>query len=237
MIPNFYTIKSVNQIRSNKGGFKMNQKAAALFNIDQKEAAVKLLVQAIDAQPDDLDNYLQLGTYLTELKDFEQAEELLQKACHRFPNNGDLNYDLGIVYYEAEHFELALQQFTQLIKTQPKSENFLMLARIYFKQQNYPKAAAFALTAHEKAPDTAAPSILLGDSLLSMGQLQSAKDFYLQAHKVDPDNLDALFGAGMVTFILDKDDRLLLQVKTKNAAYYDKQQQRLSEIEKFLRTK
>lgn len=215
----------------------MNQKAAALFNNDQQQAAVKLLVQAIDKNDQDIDNYLQLATYLTTLKDYDQAEELLKKACHQFPDNLDLMYNLGVLYYEIEAFPLAEQQFQKLLKLQADTENYLMLARIYYKQQNYAKAMAFALTAHDQDPQAVAPSIMLGDSLLSMGRLKQAQEFYLQAHQLAPDNMESLFGAGVVAYILNQDDSLLAQVKMKNPTYYQQQIKRLSEIEKFLKNK
>lgn len=215
----------------------MNQKAAALFNNDQQQAAVKLLVQAIDEDGQDIDNYLQLATYLTTLKDYDQAEELLKKALHQFPDNLDLMYNLGVLYYEIEAFPLAEQQFQKLVKQKADTENYLMLARIYYKQQNYAKAMAFALTAHDQDPKAVAPNIMLGDSLLSMGRLKQAKPFYLKAHELAPDNMESLFGAGVVAFILDRDDRLLEEVKAKNPEYYQKQTKRLSEIEQFLKTK
>lgn len=44
------------------------------------EAAVKDLVQYLQDHSEDIEAYVTLATFLTTLKDFEQAEALLQKA-------------------------------------------------------------------------------------------------------------------------------------------------------------
>ncbi|MCH4171040.1 MAG: tetratricopeptide repeat protein [Lactobacillus sp.] len=214
----------------------MNQQAAALFDKDDQQGAISLLVKAIAKDSDDLENYLQLGTYLTAVQDFEQAEELFQKALHKFPNNQALNYNLGVLYYEAGELKKAQAQFQSLNTKAQTAENYLMLARVFFKQQNYQKATAFALTAHDLAPKDTGALVLLGDSLLSLGNLKQAQDFYLDAYGLDKANLAALFGAGMVQYVLDHDDHLLQAVKAQDPKYYHAQQKRLSDIEKYVAT-
>lgn len=215
----------------------MNRQAEALFqqkDKTKKQEAVSLLVTAINQAPKQLDNYLQLAAYLTAMQDFEQAEDLLQKALQQFPDNSALQYNLGVLYYEAGALTQAEQQFNQLVSQAPTAENDLMLSRIYFKKQNFAKAFAFALTAHDQDSQNEPAVLMMADCLLSLGQLQPAQNYYQQAAKLKPDDMAALFGAGMVQYILHEDDGQLQKVKQADPAYFKQQQERLVAIEKLV---
>ncbi|WP_416353022.1 tetratricopeptide repeat protein [Agrilactobacillus fermenti] len=213
----------------------MNKQAEKLFNQDEKQKAVHVLVQAINNEPEQIENYLQLSTYLTQLQDVEQAEVLLQKAIGKFGAQTELLYNLGVVYYEAGRYDLAQTEFDKLNQQDANFDNNLMLARIFFKTKQYAKAAAFALTATEKAPQNSAAYLVLADSLLSLGQLSQAKTFYQKAYQLKPTDLDALFGIGLIDFVRDHDQTKLLAVKAKDAQYYASKQTQLVAIEKMIR--
>ena len=72
----------------------------------QTERLVHKLITAIDESPDKANNYYDLGSLLTRLQDYAQAEELFMKALGIFEAKGDqeaqnlLNYGLGNLYYE-----------------------------------------------------------------------------------------------------------------------------------------
>ena len=72
----------------------------------ETEKLVHKLVEAIDEHPDKVNNYYDLGSLLTRLNDYQQAEELFMKALGIFEAKGDkdamnlLNYGLGNLYYE-----------------------------------------------------------------------------------------------------------------------------------------
>ncbi len=66
----------------------------------QTERLVHKLITAIDEYPDKANNYYDLGSLLTRLQDYAQAEELFMKALGIFEAKGDqeaqnlLNYGL-----------------------------------------------------------------------------------------------------------------------------------------------
>lgn len=77
----------------------------------QHEEAVQQLVDYLEKTPTDIEAYVTLATFLTTLKDYEQAEVLLQKALTQFPENDALKYALGTLYYQAEAYQQAETTF------------------------------------------------------------------------------------------------------------------------------
>ena len=55
----------------------------------QTEQLIHRLVEAINEAPDKFNNYYDLGSLLTRLQDYEQAEELFMKALGIFEPKGD----------------------------------------------------------------------------------------------------------------------------------------------------
>ncbi len=60
----------------------MDKKIARLYDDGQVEQAIHLLVQRIDQKPQNVENYLQLSTYLIEQGSVDQVQKLLEQAQH-----------------------------------------------------------------------------------------------------------------------------------------------------------
>ena len=58
----------------------MDKKIANLYDAGEVDKAIHLLVKRINRDPEDIENYLQLSTYLIEQNAADQALELLEKA-------------------------------------------------------------------------------------------------------------------------------------------------------------
>ena len=90
------------------------------FREEKKKETEKLvhkLIQAIDEHPDKVNNYYDLGSLLTRLNDYTQAEELFMKALGIFEAKGAqdaqdlLNYGLGNLYYEVGKVDRAIELY------------------------------------------------------------------------------------------------------------------------------
>lgn len=208
----------------------------------QTNKLVHRLIGAIDEHPDQVNNYYDLGSLLTRLQSFDQAEELFMKALGIFENKGDkeainlLNYGLGNVYYTVGKIKTALEYYNKIDDPKLKADSYLMMAQSYMKEKQYKQAVAYGLTALELRPDDAEINQVLGDSFLALGEFEQARGYYDRILKHHPGRADTQFNRGLVAMVLGEDyHNYLDQAQQLNPDYYAKSEKRISDIENFLR--
>lgn len=198
------------------------------------------LVQKIDAEPKNYHHYYDLATLLVEGKDYEQAEELLMKALGIFESadkvvKDTLKFGLGNVYYAAEEYDKAIKTFQQIDDEKLQAEAYIMLAQSYMAKGDNKRAMVFALSAqstHRKDPTV---NQMIGDNLLALGNFSQAADFYDQVLKTEPQNGKANFNRGLVAMVNGESfDDYFKKAKQFDPAFYQKGQQKLQDIEKFV---
>ncbi|MHC9532835.1 tetratricopeptide repeat protein [Dellaglioa sp. L3N] len=207
----------------------------------EKEAESKQLihqlVEKVEQEPDNQQAYYELGSYLTKLKDYPQAEELYKKALSHFDGQSDLlQYGLGNVFYEAELYPEAIQSFQKITNQAMKENAFLMLAQSYMAQEQYQQALAFAITAQEITPKNPDTNELIGDIFLALGQFENAARYYDLVLEVDAHQAKANFQRGLANMVLGLEFEPYFELaKASDQAYFAAQKQRLSEIEAFIK--
>ncbi|HJA72690.1 MAG TPA: tetratricopeptide repeat protein [Candidatus Limosilactobacillus faecipullorum] len=207
----------------------------------QTEQLVHRLVEAIDEAPDKFNNYYDLGSLLTRLQDYEQAEELFMKALGLFEPKGDqkainlLKYGLGNLYYSVGQVDKAITYYNQIEDAKLKGDSYLMLAQSYMKKKQYKQAVAYGLTALDLRPDDPEIAQVLGDSCLALGEFKSAKDYYDRILKRHPGRADTQFNRGLVAMALgEPHESFLTQAKQLDLDYYEKSEKRIADIEHTL---
>ena len=207
----------------------------------QTEKLVHRLVEAIDAEPDKFNNYYDLGSLLTRLKDYQQAEELFMKALGIFEPKGDqkainlLKYGLGNLYYSVDQVEKAITYYSQIDDPKIKADAYLMLAQSYMKKKQYKQAVAYGLTALELRPSDPEIAQVLGDSCLALGEFKQAKQYYDQILKRHPGRADTQFNRGLVAMALGEPyESFLTQAKQLDLDYYEKSEAKIADIEHTL---
>lgn len=201
------------------------------------------LVQKIDQNPKEPQNYYDLATVLVDGNDYEQAEELLMKALGLFDNASEavkdkLIYGLANVYYAAEEYAKAIKWFEKITSQQLKTEAYLMLAQSYLALGDNKRSMAFALTAQGDQQMTPEISNMIGDNLLALGDFEQAGSFYNQTLAIDPNNGPANFNRGLVAMVqAEPYAHYFDKAKKSDPAYFQKGQQKLTDIEKFLQAK
>jgi len=206
----------------------------------KSEQLVHQLVQRIDTHPGDAEAYYELATVLVDLNSYAQAEELLMKALGLFATQPTvvekLRYGLGNVYYAAEDYPKAIQQFDQL-GTQWKGAGYLMMAQSYMANGDHKRALAFALTALTSQPDDEATLQVMAENLLALGNMDQAAEYYDRVLQLDAKNVRAHFDRGLVAMVLGQPYQdHFAQAKQLDPTYYEKGQQRLADIERFVQT-
>lgn len=211
----------------------MEKRAKIAKEVDM---TIKDLIAKIDANPTQWQYYNDLVIILTQIGDYNSAEELAMKALGLFVSDKasqqTLLYTLGNVYYSAGEYQKAVSYYQQIDDKNVKSDAFVMLAQSFMAQQDYQQAFVYALTAHEQLPEDEQLMVLLGDICLALGDFTRADTYYLKALEVSSD-MSALFGRGLVALALGNEDKataLFTQVKDTDLHFYQVNQQRVDEI-------
>ncbi|WP_125763040.1 tetratricopeptide repeat protein [Levilactobacillus mulengensis] len=206
----------------------------------KSEQLVHQLVQRINTHPGDAEAYYELATVLVDLNSYAQAEELLMKALGLFATQPavveKLRYGLGNVYYAAEDYSKAIQQFDQLGERW-KGAGYLMMAQSYMANGDHKRALAFALTALTSQPNDEATLQVMAENLLALGNMDQAAEYYDRVLQLDAKNGRAHFDRGLVAMVLGQPYQdHFAQAKQLDPTYYEKGQQRLADIERFVQT-
>ena len=209
---------------------------------DKNTQIVKEMVAALDRDPYDPKRYYDLGSMLTTMQSFQQAEELFLKGLNVFEKEQQkqeiLHYGLGNVYYSAGLYEKAISEFSKVKEQNLHADAFLMIAQGYFAQNEYQQAMVFALTASEELPTDLAAKSLLGDCFLATGDFKNAQKFYDQALSLKSDNVHVNFQRGLTAMVLGQaPDDFFAKVKKLDPEYFEKHKERLNDIASVVKDK
>lgn len=206
----------------------------------QADTILHELIDKIDQNPYEPQGYYNLGTFLVTQKNYVQAEELFKRALNVFKDQPKqqqvLYYGLGNVYYESELYEQAIATFQKIQDIKLKGQAYLMLAQSYYAKKNYQQALAFALTASEEQQCFDESLNLVADCFLALGDFNQAQKYYQKILQKDINNVHANFHYGLCLVVLGKDPaRYFERVKHQDLAYYQKMQQRLTDIQNLFK--
>lgn len=202
---------------------------------EQKRAHIQKLVAKLNKDNKQLNVILELSANLVDVNDLEQAEELLARSLTLFPDNNDLLYNLGNVYYLADKFDRASEIFDKLIKADYGFQAYYMKAKTLNEQGHANLAIAFALTAVEKEPGDVLSNELLADLLMTNGNFASSIDYYQKAIEIKP-MAKYYFNIAICRMNLGKDYQESLQrAKSLDAKYFVEHEKKLSDLQKFLK--
>lgn len=208
----------------------MNKKIQALYDAGKVNRAIHLLIKQIDAHPQQVENYLQLSTFLLEQGSPEQAQKLLEQAQHLVKKPKELNYNLAVCCYMQGDFDRALALLNQI----PNDELTLyQKALVYLKLGQRQKALAFALTIKKKDNQV---KELLGDIWLSLGKTQLAGQNY---HSIPAAKRTAkiYFLLGVATLAQDRSQARVYfgRAKKMDSKYYQKARAQYAGILKMIK--
>lgn len=168
------------------------------FNKGDHDAAIQAAVRQIDEKPTDPKRYAVLATMLIGIHAFDEASQLIVKALGLFPGDDELTYDAGLLAFSQGNTTLASRYFQQLATAQKgslKQDAQYMLALSYQQGGQVQKALAFALTAHEAAPEKVDAALLAAELLLGLGAFKDAADLLKPFLQIN--NAQVLFTYGM----------------------------------------
>lgn len=167
----------------------------------EAQKLVQKAVEKIDDNPNEVRSYYELSVLLTELKDYEQAKQLLLKASGLFSGKTELdllNYGLGNVLYSAGDFQKAINYFRVVKGTKLNDNAILMIAQCEYALGDYKRSLAYALTTRNVGVKQ-----LIASNFLALGDFQNARKYFDEVLANEPRNFNATFQRGIIALILD----------------------------------
>ncbi|MFZ8101627.1 tetratricopeptide repeat protein, partial [Staphylococcus arlettae] len=82
----------------------------------ETEKALQALFDNIEAQPEEIENYINAGILIAEAGEVEHAETFFQKALTIDSENGPVYYNLANVYYNEGRFNEAIRLYQTALK-------------------------------------------------------------------------------------------------------------------------
>jgi choline-sulfatase len=161
---------------------------AEMFKEDMHFAeAVPLLEQVIALEPNLPITYLQLGTALTSLKEYEKAVPVLRKAVEMRPDLTVPRYQLGSALFETGDFASAAVQFETAVARSPNwPEAHLSLATAYARAGRLTDAIPEYTKVIELRPNHYSAHLLLGRALALSGNPAAAVPNLVKAVELQP---------------------------------------------------
>jgi arylsulfatase A-like enzyme/Flp pilus assembly protein TadD len=149
--------------------------------------AVPLLEQVIALEPNLPITYLQLGTALTSLKNYEKALPILRKAVEMRPDLTVPRYQLGSALFETGDFAAAAVQFETAVARSPSwAEAHLSLATAYARAGRLTDAIPEYMKVIELRPNHYSAHLLLGRALALSGNPAAAVPNLVKAVELQP---------------------------------------------------
>jgi len=137
--------------------------------------AVPLLEQVIALEPNLPITYLQLGTSLSSLKEYEKAVPVLRKAIEMRPDLTLPRYQLGSALFETGDFPGAIEQLEIAVSRSPEwPEALFSLATAYARADRLPDAIRKYQALIKIRPNHYGAHLLLGRALTISGSPQDA---------------------------------------------------------------
>ena len=151
------------------------------------QEAVPLLEQVIALEPNLPITYLQLGTALSSMKDYEKAVPVLRKAVEMRPDLTIPRYQLGSALFETGDFAGAADQFQTSIARSPNwPEAHLSLATAYARLGRMTDAVAEYEKVITLRPNHYSAHLLMGRAMALSGNPSGALPVLMRAVELQP---------------------------------------------------
>ncbi|PHK51000.1 tetratricopeptide repeat protein [Staphylococcus edaphicus] len=177
------------------------------------EEALKALFENIEANPKEVENYINAGILLAEAREVDKAEKFFQRAITLDPQNGAIYYNLGNVYYNEGRFKEAIKLYQQALKFNVDIVDTNYMIGMSFNQlEAYKEALPFLMTAAEQdnRQDVEA-QFQYGLVLCHLEMFEQAIKQLKYVLEIDEKHSDALYNLGLATYMQTEDTAKAIQ--------------------------
>ncbi len=168
---------------------------------DYDTAKLKLL-KAAEMDKDNLEITANLGLCCVTRKEYDEAGPFLEKVLEKEPDNLVVKQALGIINYENNNVEKAIELFKS---NDEDSINCYYLAKCYENKNNDTKVKDYYEAAISRNPQYISAFIDYSKYLIARSEYDEARRKLRKALKVDDDNIILLNMLFFVSYVLVKD--------------------------------
>ncbi|SCS26464.1 tetratricopeptide repeat protein [Staphylococcus caeli] len=186
----------------------MNQEQ--IYNLIKQgnfEAALKALFENIEANPKEVENYINAGILLAEAGEVEKAEKFFQRAITLAPENGAIYYNLANVYYNEGRFNEGIKLYQQALKFNVDTVDTNYMIGMSFNQlEAFKEALPFLMTAAEQDQrQDVEVQFQYGLVLCHLEMFEQAIKQLQHVLEIDKKHADALYNLGLASYMQTED--------------------------------
>lgn len=170
------------------------------------DQALSYLFENIEADPNEVTNYINAGTILSEANDIERAEKFFRKAITVNESHGGAYYSLANLYYNQQRFEEAVKLYQHALKRglNDADTNF-MLGMSFNELGAHTEALPYVMRASELNNEDVEIGFQYGLTLCQLEMFEEAvKQLEIVLAK-DPKHVDALYNLGLAKYMKNED--------------------------------
>ena len=171
-------------------------------------------------QPDSFESVVSSAQQAQARSDFQSAAEFYKRAVALHPEIPELQANLGLMYYQIEKNELAVDAFRQAIRLKPDlfvPELFLGLE--YTRLKRFGEAIPYLKRAAQSKPTDIQVHLGLGEAYTGTGNTRLAIASYLRATELAPKDANAFYHLGVSYLRQVEADARILLTQHKDSAY------------------
>ncbi|MGW9984953.1 tetratricopeptide repeat protein [Staphylococcus cohnii] len=171
------------------------------------EQALAALFENIEANPNEVENYINSGILIAEAGEIDKAEKFFQKALTIDPENGAVYYNLANVYYNEGRYKEAVKLYQQALqyKVDEIDTNY-MIGMSFNQLEAFTEALPFLMTAAEKDNrNDVEVQFQYGLVLCHLEMYEQAVSQLKYVLTLDEAHTDALYNLGLATYMLTED--------------------------------
>ncbi|BCU52482.1 hypothetical protein JCM2421_12540 [Staphylococcus auricularis] len=183
------------------------QQIYQLIKDGKVEEALQSLFDNIEANPKEVENYINAGILIAEAGEVEHAERFFQRAITLDPENGAIYYNLANVYYNEGRYNEAIKLYQQALQFNMEKVDANYMIGMSFNQLGaFREAMPFLMTAAELEPNKDAEvQFQYGLVLCHLEMFEAAVKQLKLVLEIDKEHVDALYNLGLATYMLTED--------------------------------
>ena len=176
--------------------------AEILYANKEYELAKPVLLRCASIDPHNIASISMLARIFSETKDLENTKKCLQ-TINRIKPNSENSFAVADIFYQMQNFSLAKAYLEESISYADCDQNtwfqiFKLLGNVYVKLGDYAAAEDYYNRAHRIYPESDHLQVNYAVLEMQVGNLEKARDHFLQAIKYNEKNDTAWVGISMI---------------------------------------
>ena len=183
----------------------------------ETDKAIESFRQVIDLDPDYAPALYQLGKAYLKKGDLAAATRTLARAAEKRPYQASIHVDLGQAYLCQNEIQQAQTEYTKALALEDGNVRAITgLAQVYFKSEQWDRAASHAKLVLLNSPMNFAALYLFGTASQRLGHIEESREAFQKASDIvnefinlKPDQVEGHFLLGEIYFYQNMLDKAL----------------------------